>query len=250
MERSSLEMDLAGSGTDRSARNASVTLWVVAAMTLLRGVVVLLVPPGDLAGGIELTVIAGTLAFCAYWARRDSFHGGLAALVLFIGYKLLGAFLKPEAAGRGLLWEAFTLGFLILAVKNGHASLRRRGEAPHWGRPLAFGIGSMLLALTAGMFSGEKNRDLISDDDDDFHNEDTLNRPPPAETSLAAKPAPEKVPETLKATENEKAPVGVKASDQEEPPTKVKTPTKAKAKKKKKPSSKAKKKQKKIPTPK
>lgn len=120
------ESELLGSDYDTHVRRARNTIFVVAAVQLLFGLIMGFSGPDEsrwVTIGI-MVIISGIFAALGFWANKKPYHAILIALILFSGLILLDAIFDPASIVRGIIFKIFIIVYLIMGLNNARETLR------------------------------------------------------------------------------------------------------------------------------
>lgn len=120
------ESELLGSDYDKHVRRARNTIFVVAAVQLLFGLIMGFSGPDEsrwVTIGI-MVIISGIFAALGFWANEKPYHAILIALILFSGLILLDAVFDPASIVRGIIFKIFIIVYLIMGLNNARETLR------------------------------------------------------------------------------------------------------------------------------
>lgn len=120
------EAELLGDGYDKHVRRARNTIFVVAAVQFIFGLVLGFSGPEEskwISIGI-MTIVAGIFAALGFWANKKPYHAILIALIFFCGLILLDAIYDPASIVRGIILKVFIVVYLIMGLNNARETLR------------------------------------------------------------------------------------------------------------------------------
>lgn len=120
------ESELLGHDYDKHVRRARKTIYVVAAVQFVFGIIMGFAGPDEsrwITIGI-MTVIAGIFAALGFWANRKPYHAILSALIFFGALILLDVIFDPASILRGIIFKIFIIVYLIMGLNNARETLR------------------------------------------------------------------------------------------------------------------------------
>ena len=113
------EADYSMEGYDKHVRNARITLYVIAGLSLLS--IVLLPPLEDLAKYIAIGLvvfIAAVYVALGLWSKKKPFTAILIGLIVFVVLQVLNAIADPSTLLQGWYIKIAVPLFLILGLRN------------------------------------------------------------------------------------------------------------------------------------
>jgi hypothetical protein len=122
------ESELLGNGYDKHVRRARNTIFVVAAVQLVLGLIIGFSGPEEskwITIGI-MVVVSGIFAALGFWANRKPYHAILVALIFFSGLIILDAVFDPASIIRGIIFKIFIIVYLIMGLNKARETLRLR----------------------------------------------------------------------------------------------------------------------------
>jgi hypothetical protein len=122
------ESELLGEGYNKHVRRARNTIFVVAAVQLLFGLIMGFSGPADskwITIGI-MVIISGIFAALGFWANKKPYNAILIALILFCGLIILDVVFDPASIIRGIIFKIFIIVYLIAGLNNARETLRLR----------------------------------------------------------------------------------------------------------------------------
>lgn len=121
------EEDYSMEGYDKHVRNARITLYVVAGLSLLA--IFLLQDMEDLAKKIAIGIvvlIAAIYAFLGYWSNKRPFTAILIGLIFFVCLQVFNAIADPATIIQGWYVKIAVTLFLIMGLRNARDIQDRR----------------------------------------------------------------------------------------------------------------------------
>ncbi|MBC7826132.1 MAG: hypothetical protein H7122_00185 [Chitinophagaceae bacterium] len=120
------EAELLGDGYDKHVRRARNTIFVVASVQFVFGLVLGFSGPEEskwISIGI-MSIVAGIFAGLGFWASKKPYQAILIALILFCGLILLDVIFDPASIFKGIILKIFIIVYLIMGVNNARQTLR------------------------------------------------------------------------------------------------------------------------------
>jgi hypothetical protein len=122
------ESELLDSGYDKHVRRARITIFVLAGITLLLGLLLAFTDPTTeewLVVAMAI-VIAGTYTALGIWANARPYQAITIALVLFVSLILLTLILDPAGIFSGIILKIIVVVYLVRGINSSRETLRRK----------------------------------------------------------------------------------------------------------------------------